>query len=149
MRNLSAYHMDVGQLATLEPREVGGELGMATVGRALLSKRQLYEAMVEFWSDHFHIYIRKNQFTPPLKLIDDREVIRPNALGTFRDLLYASARSPAMLVYLDNVRNVKDAPNENYARELMELHTLGVDGGYTQQDVEELVPFLRIKTSKP
>lgn len=142
LRNMSLYHMDVSQLVAQEPKDAAAELISSTVLRALYSKRQLYEAMVEFWSDHFNIYIRKNQRMPLLKLIDDRDVIRPNALGNFRDLLFASARSPAMLVYLDNVQNGKGEPNENYSRELMELHTLGVDGGYAQQDVAELARVL-------
>jgi uncharacterized protein (DUF1800 family) len=75
-------------------------------------------------------------------VVDDRKVIRPNALGNFRDLLMASVSSPAMLAYLDNVHNVKGQPNENYARELMELHTLGVHGGYDQADVEEVARAL-------
>ncbi|MCZ7667134.1 MAG: DUF1800 domain-containing protein [Chloroflexi bacterium] len=91
----------------------------------------------EFWSDHFNIFLRKNKVMPALKFIDDRDVIRLHALGKFRDLLYASAFSPAMLVYLDNVRNSKDESNENYGRELLELHTLGVQAGYTQKDVQE------------
>jgi uncharacterized protein (DUF1800 family) len=130
--------MDITQLLAQEIRDVVIDLGMSTVTRSLLSKCQLYEAMVEFWTDHFNIYLRKNQHMPFLKVVDDREVIRPHALGKFRDLLWASAHSPAMLVYLDNVENIKGAPNENYAREIMELHTLGVNGGYTQQDVQEL-----------
>jgi uncharacterized protein (DUF1800 family) len=97
--------------------------------------------MVEFWSDHFNIYMEKgNCFY--LKTVDDREVIRKNAFGSFRDLVWASAHSPAMMIYLDNQANEKTAPNENYARELMELHTLGLDGGYTQQDVMELARCL-------
>ena len=117
------------------------ELRQATLLRQTYSKRQLYELMVEFWSDHFNIFIEKgNCFY--LKTVDDREVIRKNALGSFRDLVWASAHSPAMRVYLDNQANEKSAPNENYARELMELHTLGVDGGYTQPDVMELARCL-------
>jgi uncharacterized protein (DUF1800 family) len=117
------------------------ELRQATLLRQLYSKRQLYEVMTEFWNDHFNIYVEKgNCFF--LKTVDDREVIRRNAFGSFRDLVWASAHSPAMLVYLDNQANEKRAPNENYARELMELHTLGVDGGYTQQDVMELARCL-------
>ena len=117
------------------------ELRQATLMRQLYSKRQLYEVMTEFWSDHFNIYIDKgNCFY--LKTVDDREVIRKNALGSFRDLVWASAHSPAMMTYLDNQANQKGAPNENYARELMELHTLGVDGGYSQQDVMELARCL-------
>jgi uncharacterized protein (DUF1800 family) len=121
--------------------QVPNELRQATLLRQLYSKRQLYEVMVEFWSDHFNIFIEKgNCFY--LKTVDDREVIRKNALGSFRDLVWASAHSPAMMVYLDNQANHKGAPNENYARELMELHTLGVNGGYTQQDVMELARCL-------
>lgn len=117
------------------------ELRQATFLRQLYSKRQLYEVMVEFWSDHFNIFMDKEkEFF--LKTVDDREVIRKHALGNFRDLVWASAHSPAMLVYLDNQANEKSHPNENYARELMELHTLGVDGGYTQKDVMELARCL-------
>ena len=117
------------------------ELRQATLLRQIYSKRQLYELMVEFWSDHFNIFIGKEPCFY-LKPVDDREVIRKHALGSFRDLLWASAHSPAMLVYLDNHVNEKSHPNENYAREMMELHTLGVDGGYTQQDVMELARCL-------
>ena len=143
VRSLSYYNMDISQLyASDEPLEAARDLGVATISRALYSRRQLSEAMVEFWSDHFNIYLRKSQFMPFLKIIDDREVIRPHALGKFHDLLSAVAHSPAMLVYLDNTRNVQEQPNENYARELLELHTLGVDGGYTQQDVQEVARAL-------
>ena len=120
---------------------IPNELRQATLIRQVSSKRQLYELMVEFWTDHFNIYTEKgNCFF--LKTVDDREVIRRHALDSFRDLVWASAHSPAMLVYLDNQANEKTAPNENYARELMELHTLGVNGGYTQQDVMELARCL-------
>jgi len=142
IRNLTLYHMDVSQLVDQEPKDAVRELIGATVARAIFSQRQLYEAMVEFWSDHFNIYLRKAKPMPLLKLIDDRDVIRPHALGKFRDLLFASAKSPAMLVYLDNVRNHKEEPNENYARELLELHTLGVNAGYTQKDVQEVARAL-------
>ena len=117
------------------------ELRQATFLRQLYSKRQLYEVMVDFWSDHFNIFIEKEPCFY-LKPVDDREVIRKHALGNFRDLVWASAHSPAMLTYLDNQVNVKGTPNENYARELMELHTLGVDGGYSQRDVMELARCL-------
>jgi hypothetical protein len=140
--NLAFYNMEIGQLVDQEPADVAVELGIATIGRALYSRRQLYEAMVEFWSDHFNIYIRKSPEMLPLKVVDDRDVIRRHALGNFRDLLHASATSPAMLTYLDNVANVKGQPNENYARELLELHTLGVHGGYGQRDVQELARAL-------
>jgi len=105
--------------------------------RQMFSQRQLYEVMVEFWSDHFNIHL-VNGLGPTLKPVDDLQVIRSHALGNFRTLLHASAKSPSMLFYLDNFLNVASAPNENYARELMELHTLGVDGGYTETDVKEV-----------
>ena len=113
----------------------------ATLTRQVYSRRQLLEVMVEFWTDHFNISVQKGDCWF-LKIVDDREVIREHALGNFRELLGASAHSPAMLVYLDNQENHKDAPNENYARELMELHTLGLSGGYTQGDVMELARCL-------
>jgi len=105
--------------------------------RQIFSQRQLYEVMVEFWTNHFNIHLL-NGLGPNLKPEDDLKVIRQHALGNFRDLLHASAKSPAMLFYLDNFFNIASAPNENYARELMELHTLGVDGGYTEDDIKEV-----------
>ncbi len=117
------------------------ELRQATLTRQVYSQRQLYEVMVEFWNDHFNISVDKGDCWF-LKTVDDREVIRKHALGNFKDLVMASAHSPAMLVYLDNQSNEKSHPNENYARELMELHTLSVNGGYTQQDVMELAKCL-------
>jgi uncharacterized protein (DUF1800 family) len=120
---------------------IPNELRQATLIRQVYSRRQLYEVMTEFWNDHFNIYIEKGTCFY-LKTVDDREVIRKNALGSFRDLVWGSAHSPAMMIYLDNQANEKGAPNENYARELMELHTLGVDGGYSQQDVMELARCL-------
>lgn len=101
--------------------------------RAAYSERQLYELVVEFWTDHFNIPI--GDYVAE-KTIDDREVIRKHALGKFRDLVFASAQSEAMLRYLNNDSSSKEHPNENYARELMELHTLGVDGGYSEADVK-------------
>ncbi len=111
------------------------QLQQATIYRAAFSNRQLYERMVEFWSDHFNISHVKVGY---LKAIDDREVIRRHALGNFRDLLFASAKSGAMMAYLDQNQSRSGSPNQNYAREIMELHTMGVDGGYTQTDVAEL-----------
>lgn len=116
------------------------EITRHTLLRAVYSKRQLFEVMVGFWTDHLNIDLEKGDCIY-LKPSDDRLVIRTHALGRFRELIRASATSPAMLVYLDGKENKKgspgDVPNENYARELLELHTLGVDGGYTQQDVYE------------
>jgi uncharacterized protein (DUF1800 family) len=154
-----------------------GQLEQAKLVRAVESQRQLQEVLVDFWSNHFNIDVKKGP-DRVYKIVDDRDVIRPHIWGTFHDLLEASAKSPAMLFYLDNAtntvaRNVTPqqqqmqarvlqqmfgtaAPvdttaqagtlttkqqggiNENYAREIMELHTLGVDGGYTQQDVQEV-----------
>jgi hypothetical protein len=113
------------------------ELIAATIARQLFSPRQLYETMVEFWSNHFSVFILDGPVRW-FKTYEDRAAIRPNALGKFRDLLDASARSPAMLFYLDNFANAVGVAQENYARELMELHTLGVDGGYTEDDVREV-----------
>lgn len=117
-----------------QPGLVAGELQAATLARAAYSRRQLYELMVDFWSNHFNIYIGDGA-ARFLKTTDDRAVIRAHALGRFADLLLASAQSPAMLYYLDNFLSTGDAPNENYARELMELHTLGVNGGYQETDI--------------
>ncbi len=128
-------------LDDVDLQTVPNELRQATLVRQVYSCRQLFEVMAEFWSDHFNIATVKGDCYY-LKTVDDREVIRKHALGSFRDLLWASAHSPAMLVYLDNQVNHKGAPNENYARELMELHSLGVQGGYSQQDVMELARCL-------
>jgi len=130
-----------GLFDDVDKQSVPRELARATLIRQVYSRRQLYEVMVEFWTDHFNISVEKGDCWF-LKTVDDRSVIRPHALGKFRDLLWASAHSPAMLVYLDNQVNYKGAPNEHYARELMELHTLGVHGGYTQQDVQDLARCL-------
>ncbi len=111
------------------------QLADATIYRQANSPRQLYERMVEFWNDHFTIYNPKVGY---LQIADNRDALRRNALGNFGALLKASAHSPAMLVYLDNEVNRVGAPNQNYAREIMELHSLGVNGGYTQTDVAEL-----------
>src|SRR6266704_4931094 len=142
-----------------EFRELGGELQQLAVVRAVLSERQLREVMVDFWANHFNVFVGKgaDRFLTPSYI---EETIRPNALGRFEDLLIATAQSPAMMFYLDNAqsiapgasppvplsalrrggtqRRVPTGINENYARELLELHTLGVDGGYTQQDVIEI-----------
>lgn len=113
------------------------ELVEAAILRACFSTRQLYERMVEFWGDHFNIDCTKGA-CEYLTTTHDREVIRPNALGTFPAMLNACAHSPAMIQYLDGELNQAGNVNENYARELMELHTLGSEGGYTQQDVENV-----------
>lgn len=126
----------------LEAVQAGGpqllaatQLTTATMLRQIYSPRQLFEVMVEFWTNHFNVFILDGN-ARYFKTVDDREVIRRHAMGKFGDLLRASAKSPAMLFYLDNFLNVATGPQENYARELLELHTMGVDGGYTEDDVK-------------
>ncbi len=149
LRNLDTLDMNGQQLFDLSNKlfddfdleTVPNQLRQGTLLRQVYSKRQLYEVLVEFWNDHFNIATDKGDCYY-LKTVDDREVARTHALGTFRDLVWASAHSPAMLTYLDNQANHKGAPNENYARELMELHTLSLHGGYNQTDVMELARCL-------
>jgi hypothetical protein len=130
--------------ATFGPDNVGvvaEQLKEVTLLRGVFSNRHLLERMVEFWSDHFSMYHDKAE-VGLLKTVDDRDVIRKHALGNFPDMLRASAHGGAMLVYLDNWTNTRGTPQENYARELLELHTLGVDGGYTEKDVKEVARCL-------
>lgn len=110
------------------------ELRHATLLRAVFSRRQLFETMVDFWTNHLNTYVGKGRVRY-FKTTEGRDVIRRHALGSFADLLEASAKSPAMLEYLDNRSSRGANPNENYGRELLELHTVGVDGGYTEDDV--------------
>ena len=161
------------------PQRIVAELGMAKVTRAIYSNRQLQQVMDDFWFNHFNVFAGKGEDRYYLTSYE-RDVIQPHALGKFKDLLTATAKSPAMLFYLDNFLSAdpkaaqrlaaeramrqqrrrgrfggpwppRPAPNpqqaakknerglnENYGRELMELHTLGVDGGYTQKDVTEV-----------
>lgn len=120
-------------------------LRRVTLLRTIYSERQLQEVMCGFWSDHFNIDPGKGDCRFA-KIDDDKRVVRKHALGKFRAMLRASALSPAMLWYLDGRANTRltpeERPNENYARELMELHTLGVRGGYTQKDVMEVARCL-------
>jgi len=141
-------------------RRFAAQVQQLAVVRAALSERQLYEVMVDFWTNHFNVYFAKgaDRFLTPDYI---EHTIRPHAMGRFADLLIATAQSPAMLFYLDNwesvapgasppfplsarrrggqgVRTAPKGINENYARELLELHTLGVDGGYDQHDVIEV-----------
>jgi uncharacterized protein (DUF1800 family) len=115
-------------------------IGQSRIIRAVHSRRQLHEVMVEFWTDHLNIVASKGECRW-VRFADEIEVVRPHALRRFRDLIRASATSPAMLIYLDGhdnkVVHPEDRPNENHARELLELHTLGIDGGYSQRDVLE------------
>lgn len=109
--------------------------------RAIYSPNQLQEQLTWFWLNHFSVYTRKNNIRAMIGDYED-QTIRPHVLGRFRDLLAATVYHPAMLTYLDNDKNVAGHINENYARELMELHTLGVNGGYSQSDVQELARVL-------
>ena len=133
------------------PIRIVAEMQAARMVRAIESERQLEEVMVDFWFNHFNVHAAKGEVKWYLTSYE-RDVIRPHALGTFGDLLRGTATHPAMLFYLDNWlstrpnftvpfganRGRRAGLNENYARELMELHTLGVDGGYTQTDVTEV-----------
>ncbi|HEX4157619.1 MAG TPA: DUF1800 domain-containing protein [Rhizomicrobium sp.] len=146
-------------------KQVLREAQNARLARAIISPWQLHEALVEFWFNHFNVYEKKGADKIWVGAYEE-EAIRPHTLGRFSDMLLATARHPAMLVYLDNAKNVAPAAagkademnsdadpkkkkkkkesgiNENYAREVMELHTLGVDGGYTQGDVISLAHIL-------
>ncbi len=138
---LPVLQMDRRALHALDEREwrCHQALVRGMIVRAVHSKRQLLERMVDFWADHLNV--AGDDFLPD-RVIYDREVLRKHALGKFRNLILASAKSPAMLMYLDNYISEAEHPNENYARELMELHTLGVDGGYTETDVKEVARAL-------
>jgi uncharacterized protein (DUF1800 family) len=151
----------IGMAANIgTPKTIINELSEAKILRAILSERQLQEVMADFWFNHFNIYIGKdsdNWYTTSF----ERDAIRKHALGKFRDLLLATASSPAMMIYLDNWLSIgpdslangvnpanphsnrgNKGLNENYGREVMELHTLGVNGGYTQADVTALATIL-------
>src|SRR5256885_4542743 len=124
-----------------ELTRLGREAAARMLLRALYSPWQLREQMTWFWMNHFNVFQYKANLRVLVADYEER-AIRPHALGRFRDLLGATARHSAMLIYLDNAQNAANRINENYARELMELHTLGVDGGYTQRDVQELARIL-------
>src|SRR5206468_3861345 len=165
--------MDPKQRETLmalnNPQQVVlDELVQAKLLRAIYSERQLQEVMTDFWFNHFNVFIGKGADRYLLTSYE-RDAIRPHALGKFHDLLVATAQSPAMLYYLDNwvsigpdsiAAGVKPGQpakpntpnkglNENYARELMELHTLGVNGGYTQADVTQVARVFTGWTFQP
>ncbi|MCS6829907.1 MAG: DUF1800 domain-containing protein [Armatimonadota bacterium] len=137
LRGFDIFQVAPAELGDLPVPEVLRQLQQHALLRAVYSRYQLHERMVDFWRDHFNVYARKGVCAYYLPQYE-RDVLRKHALGKFPDLLKATARSPAMLLYLDNYRNRRGVPNENYARELLELHTLGVHGGYTQQDVQEV-----------
>jgi uncharacterized protein (DUF1800 family) len=158
------------QQIAVNRRRVMGELQSSRVARAVAGNRQLEEVMTDFWLNHFNIYAQKGPPEAYYLAEYEQDVVRPRALGKFRDLLEAVAKSPAMLFYLDNARSMADSSrprlsrmrrdaarpaalgrglNENYGRELLELHTLGVDGGYTQQDVINVARALTGWTIRP
>lgn len=149
--NLKNMSEDERKEVNQNKNRIVSELARAKVLRAILSPAQLQEVMTDFWFNHFNVFAEKGDVKIWIGGYE-RDAIRPYALGKFRDLLHAVARHPAMLFYLDNWQNTRpDSPgaqkrrqgiNENYARELLELHTLGVDGGYTQQDVTTLAQIL-------
>jgi len=124
-----------------EMTRLAREAASRSLLRAVAAAQQLQERMTWFWANHFSVYDGKHELRAMVGDYEER-TLRPRALGKFRDLLIASATHPAMLRYLDNDQNAAKRPNENFARELMELHTLGVDGGYSQQDVQELARVL-------
>jgi uncharacterized protein (DUF1800 family) len=146
------------QALAYPPNVPVNELQQAKLLRAIYSERQLQEVMTDFWFNHFNVFVNKDADQHYVTSYE-RDVIRPHALGKFRDLLIATAQSPAMLFYLDNWSSIgphstaarggqnkspdpKRGLNENYAREIMELHTLSVDGRYTQDDIVELAKVL-------
>ncbi len=137
LRGFEIFQVHPAELGDLPVREVLRQLHQHAILRAVYSRYQLLERMVDFWRDHFNVYALKGLCAYYLPQYE-RDVLRRYALGRFVDLLKATARSPAMLLYLDNAMNRRGVPNENYARELMELHTLGVHGGYSQKDVQEV-----------
>jgi uncharacterized protein (DUF1800 family) len=164
-QGLSAQQREIFAAMQNSTRMIGAEEMQVRLLRDVYSDRQLEAVMTDFWLNHFNVYVRKNQNEPYLIPAYERDTIRPRALGKFEDLLVATAESPAMLMYLDNWQSIgpdsqaaRQGPqmaryaqnpqvkaalkdrglNENYGRELMELHTLGVNGGYTQKDVTEV-----------
>ena len=119
------------------PGRIVNEMRQAKRIRAIASRRQLEEVLVDFWFNHFNVLAKTKRRSYDI-VPYERDAIRPFVLGSFHAMLVHVARSPAMLDYLDNRRNRVGAINENYARELLELHTLGVDGGYTEYDIVEV-----------
>lgn len=120
-----------------DPREMRSQFKGIRILRAVTSRRQVFERAVEYWSDHFSVYIGGLA-----RIFDDQVAWRPHALGRFEDLLIAVTRSATMIFYLDNHSNTAGTANENLAREILELHTLGVNGPYTEVDVREFARAL-------
>ena len=137
--------LTAGEISAMtEPWRTRPDMASAMITRAVWSRRQLHELLVDFWSNHLNIDINHDPSTRH-KPTDDRDVIRRYSTGRFADMLVASAKSPAMLLYLDQALSRADGgrlPIENYAREMLELHTVGVDGGYDEADVKEVAYLL-------
>ena len=134
---LDIYHFSPYDLRSFKEETIVSQLQQAALLRSVYSPWQVRERMCDFWTNHFNIFAKKG-LAAYRKPMDEKEVIRKHALGKFPDMVRASAESSAMLVYLDQQNSHYAQPNENYARELLELHTMGVDGGYTQEDVMEV-----------
>jgi uncharacterized protein (DUF1800 family) len=137
IQHLDVYQLEPSDLWDLPFPNVLTQLQQGATLQAVYGRNQLRERMIDFWSNHFNIYSRKGN-TGFSKGVEETKLVREHALGKFSDLLNGMAHSPAMLEFLDNQQNKNGGPNENYARELMELHTLGLHGGYTQKDVQEV-----------
>jgi uncharacterized protein (DUF1800 family) len=137
LRGFEVFQTYPAELGDQPVSEVLRQLQQHAILRAVYSRYQLHERLVDFWRDHFNVHARKGLCAYYLPQYE-RDVLRKHACSRFVDLLKATAQSPAMLLYLDNASNRRGVPNENYARELLELHTLGVRGGYTQRDVQEV-----------
>ena len=137
VNRFDVFQMDPYETRDLPEGEILRQLQAAAILRAVYGRHQLRERMVDFWTNHFNIYGRKG-LSANRKAVDETQVVRKHALGSFPEMLKASAHSSAMLIYLDNQSNVSGHPNENYAREILELHSLGVKGGYSQKDVQEV-----------
>ena len=130
-----------GQAYQQTMNDLAKQAAVRQILRDLYSPTQVLERMTWFWFNHFNVHQSKADIRPMVADYEDK-AIRLHALGRFRDLLAATLRHPAMLRYLDNAQNAAGHINENYAREIMELHTMGVGSGYTQHDVEELARIL-------
>lgn len=149
LRRFETWNAPVGELYEFQASVVRRELQSVVLLGAVHSERRLREALLDLWRDHFSLSLGKGECAW-LATGFERDALRPHALGHFRDLLRAVLLHPAMLWYLDGRLNRADsgAPNENYARELLELHTLGLGGGYTQRDVQEVARALSGWTSR-
>lgn len=137
LRRMEIHQFSPYDLRDLPLETLLAQIQQAGLLRAIYSTNQVQERLVDFWNNHFNIFGRKGMAAHRIPL-NERQVVRRHALGRFPAMVEASAKSAAMLVFLDQQNSNPRQPNENYARELMELHTMGVDGGYTQKDVMEV-----------